>query len=107
MLRAQHLPGIESSSDKGGGWGTFGSLQYLRWVLDEVLLLGTAVRKAQQWLCRHGIFQAYPSTIHLVQMAAVQPLVFSPEFKTLLSGCPRAPHELNTAFAAERQALPA
>lgn len=48
MLCAQQLPGIERCSDKGRDWGTFGSLQYLWWVLDELPRLGTAARKTQQ-----------------------------------------------------------
>lgn len=78
MLRAQHPPGIKRCSDNGGDWGTFGSLRYLQQVSDEVLRLGTAARKAQQWICHHSIFQARPSTVYPVQRAAVRPLVLSP-----------------------------
>lgn len=63
--------------------------------------LGGAGRKAQLWVCHCSTFQAHPSPVHPMRVAAVQPLVPFPYLRVLSLAPQEHPPELKTAFAAE------
>lgn len=64
--------------------------------------LGGAGRKAQLWVCHCSTFQAHPSPVHPMRVAAVQPLVLLPYLRLLSLVLWEYPHELKTAFAVEQ-----
>lgn len=98
VLCTQDLPGIERCS-KVESAGTSGFLQHLQWVCMRCL--GGAGRKAQLWVCHCSTFQAHPSLVHPMKVAAVQPLVIFPYLRALSLVPWEHPHELKTAFTVE------